>query len=351
MAEALDVSEFLKRRSRAVVVDVRSPAEFERGRIRDAHSLPLFNNEERAAVGTTYKQVGRDEAMSLGLRLVGPKLEEFGRRGRELARLSPSGELLVHCWRGGMRSASMAWLFETTGLAACTLIGGYKGYRRRMLETLEESRRVIVIGGKTGVGKTELLHELARHGEQTIDLEDLAQHRGSTFGALGFAGQPTNEQFENDLAEGWAAADAQRRLWLEDESQKVGRNFIPNGVYAGSRASPLILIESPLEERISRLTEAYGHFDHGQLIQAMERIRKRLGADRTRRAVEAIEAGDLAQAIHLALDYYDRTYAYTLDRLHTGPIVSVRYRAGELSQARDLILDAADSAEQRGIRR
>ena len=153
------------------------------GHIPGAHNIPLFTNEERAIIGTLYVQVGKDPAVERGLELVGPKLADFVRQARELSAGKP---LFLYCWRGGMRSGSMAWLFRTAGFKTFLLKGGYKAYRRSFIDLLDKYPwKIVVLGGPTGCGKTEILHRLQEKGQQVIDLEGLAHHKGSAFGALG----------------------------------------------------------------------------------------------------------------------------------------------------------------------
>lgn len=329
--ETVDVAEFLTHCGRSPVIDVRSPAEFAYGRIRGAENLPLFSDAERSSVGTTYKTAGREAATLAGLGFVGPRLESLAKSARDIALARSVDHLLVHCWRGGMRSASMAWLFRTAGLGAVTLQGGYKAYRRFMQAALSQPRALVVIGGHTGAGKTELLNALCLSGEQTIDLESLVQHRGSSFGSLGYSDQPSNEQFENELGEELHGADGARPTWVEDESQKVGRNFIPDSFYNQMKSALMVFVEAPLEDRIARLVEAYGGFGLEPLREATVRIRKRLGGERTARAVDAIEKGNHADAVRIILDYYDRAYSYGVEKRHLGPILRLPWDRSKTS--------------------
>ncbi len=179
------------------LLDVRSPGEYAQGHVPGALSFPLFSDAERATVGTIYKQQSRDLALETGLELVGPKLGGFVREARTLA---PQGQVVVHCWRGGQRSGSMAWLLRQGGLDVWTLEGGYKAYRTWVLaELAAQQYSLYIIGGRTGTGKTKILHALRQMGEQVVDLEGLACHKGSAFGFIGELPQPTVEQFENDL--------------------------------------------------------------------------------------------------------------------------------------------------------
>ncbi len=316
-------AEFLTARDNCVVLDVRSPGEYVQGHIPGAYSFPLFSDEERAQVGTLYKQQGKEEAMLLGLKIVGPKMERFVREARKLA---PNRRLAVHCWRGGQRSRSMAWLFRQSGFEVVTLEGGYKNYRRHVLESFEQmSLRMIVIGGQTGTGKTKILRELQRLGEQIIDLEALAHHKGSAFGAIGELPQPTVEQFENDLFERMLQVDSSRRVWLENESRSIGRVFIPDGFWKHFKASPLFNIEVPLECRIKNLVDDYTGFSSGELEAAFQKIERKLGGQHLKSAVEALQAGDYAAAAAVALQYYDKTYRFGLENNTSPDIRMLRF--------------------------
>ena len=232
------------------VIDVRTPAEFEHGHIPGAFNVPLFSNEERVVVGTLYKQVGRDQAILKGLEYVGPKMKSIVTQCREVMN---TNEVIVHCWRGGMRSASVAWLLETTGTKAHTLTHGYKAYRRLAQEFFAKPYQLIVMGGKTGSGKTDILKEIALAGEQVIDLEGIAHHKGSAFGTIGEIPQATNEQFENNLFEALLKLDEHKSLWIEDESQSIGKNNVPQVLFHNIRNSNIIFIDVPKEIRVNRL--------------------------------------------------------------------------------------------------
>ena len=225
MNNRLDVAEFLRESNTRVLLDVRSPGEYGQGHIPGALSFPLFTDAERALVGTCYKQNSREAALELGLELVGPKMAGSVREARTLA---PHRRLAVHCWRGGQRSGSMAWLFRQAGFDVVTLEGGYKNFRRYVLESFDDTGlQLMVVGGRTGSGKTQVLKELARLGEQIIDLEAIAHHKGSAFGSIGEPEQPTVEQFENDLFQALRMLDPQRRVWIENESRSIGRVYTP----------------------------------------------------------------------------------------------------------------------------
>ncbi|MEM9537694.1 MAG: tRNA 2-selenouridine(34) synthase MnmH [Cyanobacteria bacterium P01_E01_bin.45] len=309
MPKPLSLAEFLA--AAGPILDVRSPGEFEQAHIPGAMSFPLFSNEERAVVGTCYKQKGRGHAVELGLEIVGPKLAGFAKRAKKLA---VDRQVRVHCWRGGMRSGSMAWLLRTAGLEVSVLAGGYKAFRRWCLQQLESPRTVVLLGGMTGSGKTYILQELTDRGEQTIDLEGLANHRGSSYGALGLPDQPSTEQFENKLALEWQQLDPDRRVWLEAESRNVGCCRIPPGVFAQMDAAPVFRVQRSRQERIETIAEMYGEEDLDGLIAATQRLKKRLGSERTQQAIAHLEQGEIVEAIDLILPYYDKAYTYDLER-------------------------------------
>ncbi len=225
MSEKIGALDFFNLSKDIPVIDVRSPKEFETGHIPGAHNIPIFSNEERAIVGTKYKQEGREPAILVGLEIVGSKLKSFANTARKL---SKNNQLLVHCWRGGMRSSSMAWLFEMVGIKTFILEGGYKAFRNYGKSQLAASKKLIILGGLTGSGKTETLLKIKEKGEQVVDLEGLAHHKGSAFGSLGQKPQLPNEQFENNLIYEWLTLDITKSIWLEDESHSIGSNWIPN---------------------------------------------------------------------------------------------------------------------------
>ncbi len=310
MTATLPIHQFLEKAGQVPVIDVRSPGEFAHGHIPGAFNIPLFDDAERAKVGTRYKRAGRDAAVLTGLELIGPKLASFVKQSRKL---SADGEVLVHCWRGGMRSASFAWLLQTAGLrVAGTLQQGYKAFRQEVLHAFEKPLPLVVLGGQTGSGKTEILHHLREQGEQVVDLEGLAHHKGSSFGAIGEAPQPTVEQFENELFDVLRLLDPERRIWLEDESATIGTVRIPHPFFAQMRRAPVFFLEVPKEERIGRLVQMYTGCDDMLLADAVERIHKRLGGQHHARALQALSRGDYATVADVTLTYYDKAYLFGL---------------------------------------
>lgn len=322
MVVALSVAEFLA--AEGPIFDARSPGEYKKAHIPGAISLPLFDDEERAAVGICYKQQGNEAAVELGLSFVGPKLVAYvqrakmeRRRWQEERGIDPGQRVgvRVHCWRGGMRSSSMAALLEMAGISVALLTGGYKGFRAWGRAQMAMPKPVITLGGMTGTAKTDILLALGEAGEQVLDLEGLANHRGSSYGALGLPPQPSTEQFENWIAIAWSQFADDRPIWIEAESRNVGSCRVPPELFEQMMAAPVVEIQRSPEERIEYLAQVYGESsDLEGLLAATERIRKRLGGLRTRQALEAIQRGDAATAIAIVLEYYDRTYRYDLDK-------------------------------------
>ncbi|MEI7581166.1 tRNA 2-selenouridine(34) synthase MnmH [Runella sp.] len=315
----LSPADFLQESQTVPVIDVRSPAEYEHAHIPNAINVPLFNNEERAQVGTCYKKLGRDAAVRLGLKLIGPKLADFVEQADQIA---PNREVLVHCWRGGMRSGSFAWLLRTAGFQVQTLEGGYKAYRNHVLTAFERPQNIVIVGGHTGSGKTDILRELAVLGEQVIDLEAIAHHKGSSYGAIGQAPQPSSEQFENLLYQPWSQLDPIRRLWLEDESRHIGTCFIPLALWQQMReSSEIVFVDVPKSVRVQRLVREYAGFGKELLQQATERIKKRLGGQHYKAAIEALNCGDYTAVADISLNYYDKAYLYGISQRDASKVI------------------------------
>jgi tRNA 2-selenouridine synthase len=312
----LSIEDFLVKRELIPVIDVRSPSEFIKGHILGAINIPLFSDEERAVVGTKYVQESRYNSVLAGLDFVGPKLSGFI---EEASKISPNGEVLVYCWRGGMRSASMSWLFSLAGLRSTTLVGGYKSYRKHLKEHLSKPLNLVVLGGMTGSGKTDLLHQISLLGQQVIDLEGLANHKGSAFGSIGQKPQPSTEFFENLLFEQLLRLDPQKPIWVEDESKGIGSAFIPDEFFSQMINSTVMAIELPLQDRVKRLAKDYTGCDPKLLIDSTTRISKKLGYDNAKRAIDCINVGDFESAIEITLTYYDKAYQYGLETKRNKP--------------------------------
>lgn len=298
------------------LLDVRSPSEFEQGHVPGAISFPLFNDEERAEIGTLYKHVGAEHAWLRGLEITGPRMATMVRQAKKIA---PSRQITIHCWRGGQRSGSVAWLLRQAGFEVQVVQGGYKAYRQWVLQQLSEYPwKLLVLAGNTGSQKTQLLQELQQLGEAVIDLEALAHHKGSAFGHLGEAAQPSTEQFENNLlAALWPIKDSQP-IWIESESKAIGRVYLTAGFFERLLSSPLIELEMPFEERLKNSVAVYGQYPTAKLAEQFIRIQKRLGGLAVKDALEALEQGNLEKAAAIALKYYDKGYQNSLERHHPG---------------------------------
>jgi tRNA 2-selenouridine synthase len=304
-AVSLSIEDFLSLRADLPVVDVSSEGEFDEGHIPHAFNIPILNNSERVAVGTDYKQKGQAEAIKTGFRLVGPRIIDIVTAAETVAR---GNELLVHCWRGGMRSSNFCQFVGMTKIKTHQLQGGYKSYRQAAHDSFRRDMKLVVIGGCTGSGKSEILRALKTKGEQIIDLEALASHRGSSFGGLLLPPQPTTEQFQNDLFEVILKLDLNRRIWIEDESIAVGKIFLPEPLWRKMLSSPLVEIHVDKQHRIKRLVDEYGPADKIEFLQAMERITKKLGGQNFNAARDKWLAGDKESTMDILLTYYDRAY-------------------------------------------
>lgn len=309
--QKLEIEPFLALAAQHPVLDVRSPGEYLHAHIPGAHSFPLFTDEERRVVGTAYKQESREQAIKIGLDYFGPKMRRMVEEAEALTKNTPSKIILVHCWRGGMRSAAIAWLLDLYGFKVHSLTGGYKRYRQWILSQFSCDWPFSVIGGFTGSGKTELLQQLAPD-EVIIDLEALASHKGSAFGNLGMPPQPSQEMFENKLGMALAASKDATRIWLEDESQRIGDINIPQPLWASIRNAPLFFVNIPFEERLQHVANWYGKQDKEKMLHAIVRIRKRLGPLETKTAVNFLIEDNIIESFRVLLKYYDKWYSKSL---------------------------------------
>jgi len=337
--QKIDIIKFLELSESIPIADVRSPSEFKTGHIPGAVNIPLFDDNERALVGTKYKKEGRLPAILEGLKHSGPAMVSKLEQGLMTAQ---SGKIMVHCWRGGMRSEAMAWLFSLGDLEVFLLEGGYKSYRRFIPENLSLKRKMIVLGGMTGSSKSRILSYLKTRGEQIIDLEQLANHKGSAFGALGQLPQPSNEQFGNMLFTTLWNLKNEKPCWVEDESRNIGSVFMPGEFYQNMQTMPVIEIVMDLKLRLPTLMEEYAQYPPESLSEAVRKISKRLGGDNTRDALNAIESGDLKKAIEIVLWYYDKAYNFGLKKRDSKNIIFVNLDSDNLEINAAKVLAAAD---------
>jgi len=327
-ATRIHIEEFLSLSKNHLLLDVRSPSEYNHAHIPGAVSFPLFTDEERKIVGTAYKQESREKAIKIGLDFFGPKMRKMVEDVEKIAdcrlQVADSGsqsKIFVYCWRGGMRSGAVSWLLNLYGFKVYTLSGGYKAFRNHVLKTFTQPFNFKVLGGYTGSGKTDILKELQTKGEAVIDLEKIACHKGSAFGSIQMPPQPTQEMFENLLGfELQEAGDKQSNydtslpfrgtggIWLEDESQRIGNLNIPMALWQAMRNAPLYFLEIPFEERLNYIVEEYGHCDLQKLMDATQRISKRLGGLETKNTIAFLETGNIKEAFRILLHYYDKRY-------------------------------------------
>lgn len=292
------------------LIDVRTPLEFEEDHIPGACNVPLLSNEERVEVGTIYKQVGPNEARRRGLELT---CSRFYSMVEQILSLSAGRTVVVYCWRGGLRSHSVAMLVETCGTPAFQLIGGYKAFRAHVVDYFERCSfpsPLIVMHGMTGTGKTTFINGLDKAQWATIDLEGAACHRGSAFGALGLAQNFTQKHFETILWDLFRRLPPGRAIVLEGESQRIGKYSLPGQLYQKMSESCRVWCHASLETRINRLTEEYAHLEYqADMLAALERIRKKLNGARYAELRSSIEGWDVEGIARLLIEeYYDKMY-------------------------------------------
>ena len=325
----ISIYDFLNLRQHHPVVDVRSQGEFEEGHILGALNIPLLNDEERVVVGTTYKQQGQPQAIKEGFRLVGPRLLDII---EETERIAQGKEVLVHCWRGGMRSSNFAQFVGMAGVKTQTVEGGYKAYRQVAVESFQRPLQIILLTGCTGSGKSEVLRELAAQGEQILDLEALAHHKGSAFGGLLMPAQPTTEQFQNNLFEEILKLDLSKRVWVEDESIAIGKIFLPKELWQTMSQSPLVQMNVAKEIRIQRLVDEYGPADRDEFLQIMIKVTKKLGGQHFNAAKEKLLQGDMTSTIDILLTYYDKAYLNSIDKRNSKIKLSCEWNGREITK-------------------
>ncbi len=321
--------EFLNLPPGTLLLDVRSPAEYAHARIPGAYNLPLFSDEERKTVGTLYKQSSREVAIKAGLDFFGPKMRGMAEEvenlaagiyhtGQGLSTTPGKSEIFIYCWRGGMRSAAVAWLLDLYGFRVHVLAGGYKSFRNFVLKSFELPYNFKILGGYTGSGKSTVLRELEKKGETIIDLEKIAAHKGSAFGNIECVEQPRPEMFENILAlelfeksgrkENKEFSDPGRTIWLEDESQRIGDLNIPKPLWETMRAAPVFFLDIDFEHRLENICREYGVLPVEKLAHATGRISKRLGPLETKNTLFFLENGNIKEAFRILLTYYDKHY-------------------------------------------
>ncbi len=298
-----------------IYIDMRSPAEFANGAIPGAVNIPLLDDAERKEIGTIYKHTGPEQASEQGLAIVSAKLPAMVGSIREHHRSGRT--VVVYCWRGGMRSKSVVGILDIMGIPAFQLLGGYKAYRRYVLDALEAFRLkppVVTLCGSTGVGKTALLALLKERGVPVIDLEGLANHRGSAFGGVGLGKPATAQNFDALILAELIAYNDAPYIVVECESKRVGNVYVPEALFAAMKQGPKILARAGVETRVGRLIDEYLdiYSSRGDEIRAsIQALNKRLGNAKTAQLLAAFAADEVREVVRtLLVDYYDPLYGY-----------------------------------------
>jgi tRNA 2-selenouridine synthase len=297
-----------------ILIDVRSPKEYLKGHIPSAYNVPLLLDDQRALVGTIYKQQGKQQAISRALEFVEPQLERYAQKVKEISIANSTASLIVYCWRGGMRSKSFGMFLARCGYSVYQMIGGQKAYKAYVRKQAELPYKFIVLGGKTGCGKTRILQELKKQGEQVLDLELLAGHRGSSFGGLGKPQQPTQEQFIINCFSMLAQCNPQRSIWVEKESYKIGDLSTPYELWRQLQKAPVLYIDRPQEERITLLLEEYGAYEPENLKTCTLSLSKKIGSAQAKKLCQLIDEKKYEEVIRQLIIYYDKLYDYSLQK-------------------------------------
>lgn len=292
------------------LIDARTPLEFAEDHLPGAINVPILTDAERVEIGTLYKQQGPQIARVRGLELTCHRFPAIVATISEAAQGRP---ILVYCWRGGLRSESVAMLVEMTGTPVCKLQGGYQSYRRQVVsffENLQLPVQLLVLHGMTGSGKTEFLQRLPAERFTVIDLEGLARHRGSAFGALGLGQQPSQKRFDSLLWNAFRQAPLDRPIVVEGESKRIGQITLPGNLYEVMAASTKIWCQVSVATRVKRLAAEYAHDAYrGPMAEALERIKKKLGGPAFAELQEKLAAWDVeGVAQGLIEHYYDKLY-------------------------------------------
>ena len=294
-----------------VLVDIRSPQEFEEFHIPGAINIPLFENEEKKLIGYIYRNEGEDRAREVGEQIARKRLDEFYSRFRELKERHKN--VVVYCWRGGMRSKGMCRAMSEMGLDLLRLRGGYRAYRQFILKDMErllKDTHFIVLTGKTGVGKTQVLRELKREGLPVIDLEDLAKDRGSVFGSVGIKKEVSQKLFDSLLYEELRETGG-GLVFIEDESRRIGNIYLPEAFWKKKSEGIYVEITAPIEKRIENILSDYTK-EKGweeEALRAVMKIKKYLGPQRLEYLLKKFREGDYAEVVRFLIEeYYDKKY-------------------------------------------
>ena len=341
MHQPIELDKALQLREKgALLVDVRTPAEFAETTIPGAVNVPLFSNSERAEIGTVYKHQGKQVARKLGIERVSPRIPALIEQ-TEAARQSRNGPLIVFCWRGGMRSLALTSFLQLAGFPARQLIGGHKAFRRLVYDYFirTEWPPVYVLRGLTGVGKTRVLNQLAGQGQPVIDLEGLANHRGSAFGALGLQPQPSQKMFEALLWDQLEQLQDRPYLVTEGESRHIGRVVVPPSFHQAMQTQVSLWLEATLETRVGIILDDYPARDQlrDQFLHPLQALKERLGKQAVAELTQLLQQGRWEQLVQeLMVRYYDPLY------LHTKPDRRVEIQVEPLANCPDRVAEVLE---------
>ncbi len=340
MKQIISIDFYFHNLAHVPIIDVRSPGEFVKGHIPNANNLELFTDKERVVVGTAYKKESKERAFEIGYEFVKPKLNDFIRKSIEIA---PKKEVVIHCWRGGMRSNAFAdHLIDNSFEKVYVIEKGYKAFRNYLLQFFEQPLNLKILSGYTGSGKTEILHSLKNKGQQIIDLEGLASHRGSAFGGIDLPPQPTTEQFQNNLFSIVQGLNPKLPIWVEDESKSIGKVIIPDAFYLKMSTMPVYFLNVPFQERTKHLVETYANLSHDKLSGAISRITKRLGYDKAKFALDALESKDYYKVVEITLFYYDKSYLGGLQKRQESTILKFEIPTVNPEETADFLMSLTD---------
>ncbi len=295
-----------------VYIDGRSEDEFRDGTIPGAVNVPLFDNKERAEIGTIYAQDSPQNAYSRGLEIASKKLPVLY---EQIKAVSDNKPVMIFCWRGGMRSKALATVLDLMGLSVFRLSGGYKAYRNLVLDFFEAEFpfHVVVIRGNTGTGKTDLLKRLKNDGYPVIDLEGLSNNRGSVFGHIGLGSQPTQKQFESLLYQEILSYQNYPYIIVECESKRIGRITLPNTIHSAMQQGTQVLLYDTLPKRVTRIVQEYTAIPGlvQDLEESLERLKKRIGKKTVEELIALLRDSNYEELTErLILEYYDVLYGY-----------------------------------------
>lgn len=316
----ITIQELLDQIDQTLIIDARSQSEYSKGHIPGSKNIPLLNDEERKEVGTIYKQESKRKAIRRGLDFFGPKMRAIVENIDSITHskddnFSQTQKIVIYCWRGGMRSNILGWLLEIYGYEIEIVKGGYKSYRNWCLTQFSSNRNILLLGGYTGSGKTKILQSLHKNGLPVIDLEKLANHKGSAFGGIGLEGQPSQESFENQLSfELYRQNGKGDFVIFEDESQRIGLISIPQNLWEQMKQGTLIFIEVPFEKRLNHIIHEYGSLDRSLLGASILRLQKKLGGLETKQCLEYLLNKDYKSCFEILLRYYDKLYGKSLEK-------------------------------------